>query len=282
MRTSGRRRSSNIEDRRGARRGGLVMGGGLGTIVIIVLALFFGVDPTAFLQGGGPVTGNSSPPAVTSPEESARAETVAVTLASTEDVWNELFAREGFDYAEPSLVLFTDATPSACGYGQAAMGPFYCPRDRKVYIDLGFFDALQRRFGAPGDFAQAYVVAHEVGHHVQTLTGTSERVHAERSRVDAATANRLSVMQELQADCLAGVWAYYANRTQRIVEPGDIDEALNAASAIGDDRLQQQTRGRVVPESFTHGTSAQRQRWFRIGFETGDYDQCDTFSAATL
>jgi predicted metalloprotease len=203
-------------------------------------------------------------------------------LADTEDTWHGIFQNSGRRYEEPILVLFSGAVESACGFAQAAVGPFYCPADRKVYIDLGFFQELEERFRAPGDFAQAYVVAHEIGHHVQNLLGIAERVNQLRSRVDRTQANRLSVMMELQADCLAGIWAHHADRTRRILEEGDIDEALNAASAIGDDRLQRQAGGTITPDSFTHGTSAQRKRWFRLGLASGDVGQCNTFGTEDL
>ena len=207
---------------------------------------------------------------------------VSVVLADTEDTWNELFAQSGQDYPEPKLVLFTDAVQSACGAAQAAMGPFYCPGDNKVYIDLSFYRDLRERHRAPGDFAQAYVIAHEVGHHIQNVLGISGKVQAERRRVSTADGNALSVKLELQADCLAGVWANHANRARSILESGDVEEALQAASAIGDDRLQREARGRVAPDSFTHGTSEQRVRWFKNGLSSGSVDQCDTFKARTL
>ena len=207
---------------------------------------------------------------------------ISVVIADTEDVWNEIFAEQGRNYREPTLVMFTGSTRSACGLGQAAMGPFYCPADQKAYIDLSFYDDMRTRFGAPGDFAQAYVIAHEVGHHVQNLLGVSGKVHQMKQQVSKAEGNKLSVRLELQADCLAGVWANRAHRARNILEAGDVEEALNAANAIGDDRLQRQSRGTVVPESFTHGTSEQRQRWFRVGLESGNPDSCDTFNARRL
>ena len=210
------------------------------------------------------------------------ADMVAVVIADTEDVWNSIFSAGGLRYEEPSLVLFTGSTRSACGVGQAAMGPFYCPADKKAYIDLSFYDDMRNRFQAPGDFAQAYVIAHEIGHHVQNLLGISGEVHQRKQSMSQADANQLSVRLELQADCFAGVWAIRADKARGLIEEGDIDEALNAASAIGDDRLQRQSQGTVVPESFTHGSSAQRQRWFRNGFASGNPDDCDTFSAAQL
>ena len=280
MRWRGARRSSNIEDRRGRRGGGLALKGGLPTILIIIIAMYFGVDPTPLLQGVQTVSVNQ--PAQVDPAQDELAQMVAVVMADTEDVWNSIFQANGLNYREPTLVLFTGATQSACGTGQAAMGPFYCPADQKAYIDLSFYDDLRNRHGAPGDFAQAYVIAHEVGHHVQNLLGVSERVFRQRRSVSQTEGNQLSVMQELQADCFAGVWANRANRLRNLIESGDVEEALNAASRIGDDTLQRQSRGRVVPESFTHGTSAQRQRWFRQGLESGDPETCDTFGATRL
>jgi len=218
----------------------------------------------------------------TSPEEDELAEFVSVVLADTEDVWNKLFSEEGQSYREPKLVLFTGQVQSACGFASAAVGPFYCPGDETVYIDLQFYDELRRKFGAPGDFAQAYVIAHEIGHHVQKQLGITSKVDAMRGRVSQEEFNQLSVRLELQADFFAGVWAHHAQRMQQILEPGDINEALQAAGAIGDDRLQKQAQGYVVPESFTHGTSEQRERWFRRGFESGDMAQGDTFNAANL
>jgi predicted metalloprotease len=277
MRWSGGRQSDNIEDRRGMSIPLGLAGGGIGTVVIILLALFFGIDPSALLQGGGPQTSVEAPSG--SPASDPQREFVAVVLADTEDTWRALFHDMRRTYEEPKLVLFTRAVESACGMAGAAVGPFYCPPDRKVYLDLSFFRALKERFGAPGDFAQAYVIAHEVGHHVQNLLGLSERVQSSRERMSAGDRNALSVRQELQADCFAGVWGNHA-RQRQVLEPGDLEEALRAAAAIGDDRLQQQSQGRVVPDSFTHGTSAQRTRWFKRGFDSGDPRQCDTFAAA--
>ena len=285
MRWRSGRRSSNVEDRRGRRIGRKTAGGGLGVLVIALIAMYFGVDPSVFLnQQGPPSVGTSSYSDSTSntPEDRQLVEFVSVVLADTEDTWNALFQRWDKTYTEPTLVLFSGAVESACGYAQAAVGPFYCPRDQKVYIDLSFYNDLKNRFRAPGDFAQAYVIAHEIGHHVQTLLGISEKVHKLRSRVSKVEANRLSVMQELQADCFAGIWAHYADKARQILEEGDIEEALNAASSIGDDRLQKQSRGYVTPDSFTHGSSAQRVRWFRQGLETGNVSQCNTFNAENL
>ncbi|MGB5245339.1 MAG: neutral zinc metallopeptidase [Woeseia sp.] len=286
MRWEGRRKSRNIEDRRGARRPGLI-GGGITTIVVLLVAAYTGLDPTMLMKGLETVTastsGSSSQPLPENLENDPAANRIAVVLADTEDVWGEIFAAAGQQYQPPSLVLFTGATASACGTGQAAMGPFYCPGDRKAYIDLSFFNDLQNRFGAPGDFAQAYVVAHEVAHHVQNIVGLSGKVRElQRNSRSEAEVNQLSVRLELQADCYAGVWARRADKMHNILEEGDIDEALNAASAIGDDRLQKQSRGTVAPDSFTHGTSAQRVRWFRTGYDSGNPDSCDTFGAATL
>lgn len=255
----------------------LTVGGGLGTIVLILLALFFGVDPGALLQD--PTL--TAPPAGTerggAPGDEL-ADFVSVVLADTEDTWRLLFQRMNRDYRDPTLVLFTGAVQSACGIAGSAVGPFYCPADEKLYLDLGFFRELRDRFGAPGDFAQAYVVAHEVGHHVQTLLGISEQVRAAQARASRAQASALSVRQELQADCFAGIWAHHADRARQILEAGDIEEALNAAAAIGDDRLQRQAQGQVTPDSFTHGTSAQRMRWFDRGYRSGDPRRCDTFA----
>ena len=283
MRWRGGRRSSNIEDRRGMRSKSRVMGGGLGTIALILIALYFGVDPSFLIDG---IQSPAETPKVSGSRPDAEdlrndplADMVAVVIADTEDVWSEIFVALGRRYQEPTLVLFSGSTRSACGLGQAAMGPFYCPADQKAYIDLSFYDEMRTRFQAPGDFAQAYVIAHEIGHHVQNLLGISSEVRRLQQGASKAEANQLSVRLELQADCLAGVWAARANDARGILEEGDVEEALNAASAIGDDRLQKQSRGTVVPESFTHGTSAQRQRWFRSGLASGDPDSCDTFGA---
>ncbi len=280
MRLGGRRTSSNVEDRRGIRVG-RAGGIGLGTVVLALLAAYFGVDPGVVLQNAqqsGSIEEQQVPYQESASEASAR-ELVSVVLADTEDTWGEIFASAGRTYEQPRLVLFSQAVQTACGIGQSASGPFYCPADHKVYIDLTFYDELQRRFGAPGDFAQAYVIAHEVGHHVQTLLGISERTLAARRGSSEAEANALSVRQELQADCFAGLWAHNAERSRPFLEAGDIEEGLNAASAIGDDRL---TQGRAPPESFTHGTSEQRVRWFKRGLETGSMEACDTFDARNL
>jgi uncharacterized protein len=283
MRWRGGRQSTNVEDRRGIGGGGLAVGGGLGAVVITIIALLFGVDPSALLDqtgGGGPAPATETRPAPGGRQDEM-GEFVRVVLATTEDAWTDIFRRNGQQYPAPTLQLFEGQTRSACGAATASVGPFYCPADRKVYIDLSFYRELQTRFRAPGDFAQAYVIAHEVGHHVQNVLGTMDRVGAAQRRMSQAEANGLSVRLELQADCYSGVWARYADQ-KGVVEPGDIDEALNAASAIGDDRLQRQQQGYVVPDSFTHGTSAQRARWFREGFESGDVRRCDTFAARSL
>jgi len=292
MRFGDERESENIEDRRGfpISRGGLA-GGGIGAIVIVVVGLLLGVDPSTLLQlvAGGGGGGNPAPVSGTSRPTGPRPDDdlkhfVSVVLADTEDTWQAAFQRMGRRYEDPHLVLFSGATDSACGYAQAAVGPFYCPGDHKVYLDLAFFHDLSDKFGAPGDFAQAYVVAHEVGHHVQTLLGITSKVDAMRQQAggDRAQANALSVRLELQADCFAGVWANQANRSRQILETGDVDEGLRAASAVGDDRLQMRGRGYVVPESFTHGSSAQRVRWFKRGLTGGEIGQCDTFNANEL
>jgi hypothetical protein len=258
-----------------------LLGGGIGSIVLVLVAMYFGVDPTPLLQGmqsGQSASTSGTQPSAKDLENDPLADMVSVVIGDTEDVWRELFARQGRRYEEPVLVMFTGSTQSACGLGQAAMGPFYCPADKKAYIDLSFYDQMRTRFQAPGDFAQAYVIAHEVGHHVQNLLGISGKVHSMKQRLSDAESNALSVRLELQADCLAGVWSHHADKARNILEEGDVEEALNAASAIGDDTLQRQSRGTVVPESFTHGTSAQRQRWFRTGLRSGEPDSCDTFS----
>ena len=285
MRWEHGRRSDNIEDRRGMRVGrkGLA-GGGIGAIVLALVVMYLGGDPSVVLnQAGGlipvPAEQQASP---SSPEEEKLKEFMSVVLADTEDVWGALFKASGQVYTQPHLVLFSGAVQSACGHAEAAMGPFYCPGDQKLYLDMRFFNDLAQRHDAPGDFAQAYVVAHEVGHHVQTLLGISDKVHAARSRAAEAEGNALQVRMELQADCFAGVWAHHANRERQILEPGDTEEALAAAAGVGDDRLQQQARGYVVPESFTHGSSEQRMQWFKRGMQSGDPGQCDTFKAALL
>ncbi len=281
MRWQKGRRSQNIEDRRG-RSGGrrTIAGGGIGLVAIVVVALLFGVDPGALLQVGGELTGGPAQQAnaPTSQAQDKQKEFVSVVLADTEDTWRPVFKQLGREYREPKLVLFSGSTDSACGYASAAMGPFYCPGDQKLYIDLNFYSELQNKFGAPGDFAQAYVVAHEVGHHVQTLLGISDQVQRAKSGVSETQANDIQVRMELQADCLSGVWANHAHRSRQLLERGDIEEGLRAAAAIGDDTLQRKSRGYVVPESFTHGSAKQRQTWFFRGLESGDINQCDTFS----
>jgi uncharacterized protein len=280
------RRSENVEDERGRSFGGVGMvGGGIGTIVIVVVALLLGVDPRALLQQlptGSSVPAQTQRPVQSSPEEDKLKDFVSVVLADTEDTWRELFKASGRQYEDPKLVLFSGAVQSACGFAQAAVGPFYCPADHKVYIDLSFYRELRERFHAPGEFAEAYVIAHEVGHHVQNLLGISNKVHAAQQRASEQQANGLSVRLELQADCLAGVWAYHADRARHILEAGDIESGLNAASQIGDDRLQMQARGYVSPDSFTHGSSQQRVRWFKRGLESGNTKSCDTFATAQL
>ena len=284
MRWKDGRRSGNVEDRRGARLSGKAKGGGIGLLVLVLVGLFFGIDPSLILQLGGNVTGPAVQESQYVPTEAENelADFVSVVLADTEDTWGALFTQAGGSYEEPTLVLFTGAVKSACGFAQAAMGPFYCPADRKVYIDLSFYQDLRTKMGAPGDFAQAYVVAHEIGHHVQNLLGLSDKVHSMRQRLSEVDYNKLSVRLELQADCFSGLWANHADRTRHILERGDVEEALNAASMIGDDRLQQQSRGYVTPDSFTHGSSEQRVRWFRRGLQSGNIQACDTFSATTL
>ena len=285
MRWEGRRQSDNVEDRRG--RGGMSpqvkVGGGLGLVAVLV-GLFFGVDVSALLGGGGSQPAAQSPGAQAprSPEEDAQAKFVAVILADTEETWQGIFKGQGKAYVEPKLVLFSDGVESACGFQGKAVGPFYCPADQKAYLDLSFFGDLERRFGAPGDFARAYVVAHEIGHHVQNLLGTSAQVHRQRRALPKAEANALSVRMELQADCYSGVWAHHAHKARKLLEPGDLEEGLKAAAAIGDDRLQKQARGTVHPESWTHGSSDQRVRWFKRGFEAGRLDACETFAAGSL
>ena len=283
MRMDDSRESRNIEDRRSS---GPRLGGrgsiGIGTIVLALVAIYFGVDPAVVLQmaeGPAPIEQQapSQPPA-----NDPQARFVAKVLGETEDTWSAIFQQNlNRQYIAPRLVLFRGATPTACGTGQAAMGPFYCPGDSKVYIDLSFFDEMERRLNAPGDFAQAYVIAHEVGHHVQHLLGISDQVDRLRQR-NPSQANALSVRMELQADCLAGLWARRADQARNILESGDVEEGLNAATAIGDDTLQKKSQGYVVPDAFTHGSSAQRVRWFKRGLDSGDLRQCDTFSADTL
>jgi uncharacterized protein len=261
-------------------RAGPVVGGGIGGIVLLIAALVFGVDPRALLEQAPAPSAATADSASLSDDPAA--DFVAQVLGDTELTWNELFASAGLRYEEPRLVLFTDIVQSACGTAQSAVGPFYCSRDQRIYIDLGFYEELRRRFGADGDFAQAYVIAHEVGHHIQNLTGTLNQTMALRQRMSEMEGNRLSVMQELQADCYAGVWANHGHRSRQILEAGDIEEGLNAAAAIGDDRMQRRAQGYVVPDAFTHGSSEQRVRWFTRGLQTGDVNSCDTFNASAL
>ncbi len=287
MRLDNEQESSNVEDRRGMRMPGRAGGVGIGTIVLaLVASYFFGVDPGTVINVATQFQGAAPAPEVQGrkpPADDETARFVSKVLGSTERTWQEQFQHAGRQYRDPRLVMFDGATPTACGTGQTAMGPFYCPLDSKVYIDLAFFNELKSRFRAPGDFAQAYVIAHEVGHHVQHLLGISDKVHqAQQSAGSEAKANALSVRLELQADCLAGVWAARANEARQILESGDVEEALAAATAIGDDRLQKQSRGYVVPDGFTHGSSEQRVRWFKRGIDSGDMNQCNTFQAASL
>ena len=280
MRWKTGRRSSNVEDRRGRRiSGGGIKGGGIGIVLLALVGMYFGIDPSvilnsSLLQGEGETQQTER---VANPEEDRLADFVSVVLADTEDTWETIFREGGSAYEKPKLILFTGEVKSACGFAQSATGPFYCPADRNVYIDLGFYKELKDKLNAPGDFAQAYVVAHEIGHHVQNLLGISEKVQAQHSSISEAAYNKLSVKVELQADCFAGVWANHANRVRSILEPGDVEEALNAASMIGDDHLQKQSRGYVVPDSFTHGSSAQRVQWFRTGLQSGNVNSCNTF-----
>jgi predicted metalloprotease len=285
MRWKDSRRSDNVEDRRGI-PAGVAIGGGIGTLIIVLIATFLGADPrqvanliqnnqaAAPQAGGAPVPGNAA--------EEERKDFVSAILADTEDVWDEIFQKNNLRYVKPKLVLFRDAVQSACGQASSAVGPFYCPADKNVYLDLGFFQELKQKFKAPGEFAEAYVVAHEIGHHVQNLLGISDKIHAAQSRASKEQANALSVRLELQADFLAGVWAHHAQKMKQILEVGDVESGLRAATAIGDDRLQMEAQGYVVPDSFTHGTSKQRVRWFTKGLKTGDMNQGDTFSADEL
>ncbi len=305
MEWEGQRESANVDDQRGSTGGGgfggfslgggggapILVHGGLGTLVVIVLvSLVFGVNPLQLLQqlpqgnpgGGGAPVGMQPRGGAVNPAQDKLVRFVKVVLADTEDVWHAQFQRMGREYREPHLVLYNNAVRSACGFSSAAVGPFYCPEDQRVYLDLSFFDEMQRRFHAGGDFAEAYVIAHEIGHHVQKQLGISDQIDNLRRRVSEKEANQLSVRLELQADFFAGVWAHDAQRMKDILQPGDIDEALHAAAAIGDDKLQKQSQGYVVPDSFTHGSSEQRVRWFKKGFETGDIKQGDTFSAEDL
>ena len=282
----GRRQSSNIEDRRGMRPVRTGVGLSIGGVLFLVVLSLLGINPLPFLgvatKAPEVQMQESAQPYQESPQEAHLREMTAVVLADTEETWKALLPQYGVQYQEPTLVLFSGAVQSACGTAEAAMGPFYCPLDQKVYIDMSFYDDLSQRFGAPGDFAQAYVIAHEVGHHVQNLVGTAEKVQAAQQRMPKVQANELSVRMELQADCYAGVWANHAARSRQLLESGDVEEGLGAASAIGDDRIQRETQGRVVPDAFTHGSSEQRVRWFRRGLETGKPADCDTFAAKQL
>jgi len=283
MKWRNRRKSSNVEDRRGMRVSGAAKGGGIGLIALALIGMYFGVDPRVVMEVGGQLSGGpgSAVPQSTNYQPTAEqqqlGEFVSVILADSEDAWHAMFKQIGMRYKEPKLVLFTNRVQSACGAAEAAMGPFYCPGDSKVYIDLGFYSDLKKRHNAPGDFAQAYVVAHEVGHHVQNLLGISSKVQNARSRMSQEQGNELSVRLELQADCFAGLWAQHTERAKQVLEQGDVEEALNVASAIGDDRLQKQARGYASPESFTHGSSKQRVKWFKKGLLGGNINDCDTF-----
>lgn len=279
------RRSTNVEDRRGTRISAPVVGGGIGAVILSLIVAFLGGDPSVIWeqrQKPSDRPDSQSPQTQRSANSDRMADFVSVVLADTEDTWSSLFQQQGKTYREPTLVLYSDAVESACGFTRSAVGPFYCPSDQKLYIDLSFYQDLKNRYQAPGDFAQAYVIAHEVGHHVQNLMGISQQVRTLQRQADQVEANQLSVRQELQADCFAGVWAYHADRSRQILESGDIEEALNAASSIGDDRLQSQAKGYVIPESFTHGSSAQRVRWFKRGIQTGNPEQCNTFRTTNL
>lgn len=282
MRWQGRRTSRNIDDRRGRRGGGRAAGiGGLGAILLILAGAIFGFDVRPFLGGGGG-SGVATAPSGPNQIDDQAEEFVAVVLGDTEEVWGEIFSQSGMRYREPTLVLFDGRTPSACGLAQAATGPFYCPPDEQIYLDMNFFRVMDQQLGARGDFAKAYVIAHEVAHHVQNQLGIMRETDALRARANQTTSNRISVLIELQADCYAGIWARVMRDRFGVLEPGDIEEALNTAARIGDDALQRAAQGVVVPDSFTHGTSAQRQRWFARGFETGDPQSCDTFGASEL
>lgn len=288
MKWEGNRQSDNVEDRRGG--GGFGLGGksiGIGTIVLALIgSAVFGVNPLTMLDmlsgGSGQVAPVQQGPAPAPPASDRKAAMVSTVLADTEDTWTELFRANGATYVKPKLILFSGATGTACGTGQSASGPFYCPADQQVYIDLSFYQLMQDRFQVSSEFAQAYVIAHEVGHHVQTITGISEKVRAAQQRMSETQANQLSVRMELQADCYAGLWAHHANRSRGILEQGDVEAALHAASAIGDDAMQRRSQGQVVPDSFTHGSSEQRARWFKKGIDSGQVDACDTFAAKQL
>jgi uncharacterized protein len=281
MKWQGRQGSGNVEDRRGMSRGGKMIGGGLGTIVIIIIVLLLGGDPSGLLNIMDPgSTSTGTEQVATTPEEDEMAQFVSVVLKDTETVWEKIFAESGSSYRQPKVVLFSGQVQSACGFASAASGPFYCPGDEKIYIDLSFCEQLKTKFGAYGDFAVAYVIAHEVGHHVQNLIGILEQVDSQRSRLSETKANQLNVRLELQADFLSGMWAHHAQEMLNTLEQGDLEEALNAAASVGDDNLQMKYEGRIVPDAFTHGTSAQRKEWFRRGWESGDLEKGDTFNAA--
>ena len=287
MRWRGERESDNVEDRRGMSlsRGAKVGGiGGLGLVAVVIVSMFLGVDPTTVLQGlsGMQQTSSTVSQSNAPPVNDDMKKFVSVVLGQTEDVWNEAFSKAGRTYEPPKLVLFSEAVESACGMAGSATGPFYCPGDQKVYLDLSFFEELQTRFGVSGDFAQAYVIAHEVGHHVQTLLGITQKIHELQLRGNKTESNKLSVMVELQADCLAGIWAHQTEKNRHVLEAGDIEEGLNAASAVGDDRIQKSSRGYVVPDAFTHGSSEQRVRWFKNGLENGNIQSCNTFQTGRL
>ena len=275
----GRRGSSNIEDRRGIGGRGIAVGGGIGSVIIGLIIYLLGGNPSQVMEQG---PSNAPQTQAEKQADDREAQFVSVVLADTEDIWSKLFDNMNKQYVNPTLVMFNDATQSGCGYASSATGPFYCPSDEKVYLDLSFFREMRDRFNAAGDFAEAYVIAHEIGHHVQNLLGISDKVDAMRGRVDETEMNKLSVKLELQADFLAGVWAHYEQSLKNVIQPGDIEEALNAANAIGDDRLQKEAQGYVVPDSFTHGTSQQRMYWFKKGYETGDINQGDTFNDPSL
>jgi len=280
MKWQGREGSGNVEDRRGMSKGRMVAGGGIGTIIIFLIVLLLGGDPVKLidnLQQGSPAAETGQ--VTSSPEEDAMVQFVSVLLKDTETVWSRIFEESGAEYRQPKLVLFRDEVQSACGFASAASGPFYCPGDERVYIDLSFCDHLKTKFGAYGDFAIAYVIAHEIGHHVQNQLGILEKVNSQRSRLSEKKANQLTVRLELQADFLSGMWAHYAGEMLNTLEAGDIDEAANAAVSVGDDNLQMKYQGRIIPDAFTHGTSAQRKEWFLKGWESGNFDNGDTFSA---
>jgi predicted metalloprotease len=282
MRLEGRRGSSNVIDKRGMAVGGATLGGG--GLIMLLLYMLMGGDPGVVLDqvGSGSGMQQAGQPYEPTAEEQEVYEFSSQVLATTEDVWNAIFQQQGLDYQEPSMVIFSGQVQSACGFASAAVGPFYCPGDQDIYLDLAFFNQLHEQLGAGGDFAQAYVIAHEVGHHVQRLMGITDKVDSMRGRISETEMNKLSVRMELQADFFAGVWAHYAEKELGVLSPGDIEEALNAASAIGDDKLQREHQGHVVPDSFTHGTSEQRVRWFRKGYESGDISKGDTFAAKSL